>query len=651
MRLFFIFFLSFAVRAETSKPIYLSSQEKALLALSFKIHSLEKEQQKWLWTQLKQSFQSQVLPEKIEVRSFDEFLSQENQVKWFSEHSVADLNVHDLAAMLSRRLYFSQKKSVQAQIQDYYHRKQELRYSVLSYLQSEATQMSGALMNLDIQKIQQQVNEKLQELSEKSLLPLNDLKHSVHAKIIAKLIKGYYRSLPIEQKMELVYRVAQMPYPSGSLDVLLVLIQNSGPQFQKFLQIMGRHDDLPIEIRRLFQKLENSVQEVPWWKVQLLLKSDSSFGEFDYFAEKPIGVGTMAQAHIAGFRGKKVVVRFLKPGVEEKLKIDHQILKKLTQSIDNDEELKPFKLPSLSKVIDDINESVVEELDIDQTIRNQLKAREIYISEMLIAFDQQKNFIHLVVPEAFKVNPKSKLMLQELVSGQKPAREFENFRDIYPNLYRVVAEKISQLWVDRAFFTSGFFHADLHQGNMLAMVTDDAIFVYFLDFGMVGALDNHLRKSALLLAVGTKINHSSLIARQFLSLDKHKRSESFKKEFQKAIEEKIVEIQKQGRRNQSLEEWTAWAINFGLDLNYEFLKLNRGLLAIDTLLMDARSKEDLNSISQKVALNHKISYLKLLLEDQTLELGHYFDIGKEAVKTPERRPRRNNLSQCARIFN
>jgi ubiquinone biosynthesis protein len=627
----FVFILLASGLAQAEGQYYLNPSEKAVVALALKSVTSNPSEQidliKKIYSQIKKSESNS--DKKIKVSTFPEFITTQKKPEIFESYKIQDVDTLTLFSQIHSVTYYSDNKSVQKQINAYMDKRFNLlkKTGAMIGLTAFDIALQSQSSNQDLKNfIVNYIEMKISEFTTQ----LNNVENP-QALIIGKLLKAYFKNLPMEQKTEIVYQLSQIPINSTIMDVFLIMIQNSGPQIQKLIQIMGRSSTIPLDFQDVFQKLESQVKPVPWREVKLIVENEGLRTEdFIYFEKKPIGVGTMAQTHRIQFKNENgdkqsSVVRFLKPGIAELVEMDYLILKIIASDIDNDPEIKKYNLPSLSDLVEDLNKSVVEELDLIRTVQDQNRAQKIYTHSEYIKFNNQKNRLQFDVPKTYVIGKNRNLMIQELVFGSKPYKELQLYKDIYPDLYRVIAEKTAELWLSEAFFKTGFFHADLHQGNLLLSVTDSEIKVNLLDFGMTGSLQPEQQKSALLLGLGIEINHSQLIAKHLNLLSK---TQIASPEFLKRIETRSREIQTHKIPVQSLSEWISWAMDQGLELNYEFLKLNRGLTAIEILLADAKSPLSFIDIVQDLSLKNKIYMADLLIKEKNLKTKNYPELMK-----------------------
>lgn len=626
-----------------AEALYLTNAEKALVGFALKSaqeFSLKKNQLDSIEYQKKfaeiiERFKAykETEPVLLRVSSFEEFLEAQKEHPLLRDYRLDEIETGYLLELVKPVRFQSDSLRVQKKIEAYEARRIGQIQKFLTALGLQTLKLGQPqVLNLDVLKAELQevfdrkVNELTQDLSQNG---------SLHVKILEKLLKSYFKNLPDYQKIEILYRISHMPFQSKPLDILLTMIQNSGPQMQKLIQIMGRSEHVPAEFQVIFQRLESGVRPVPWWKVKKLLVAQGlNLEAFTYFERKPVGVGTMAQTHRAQYYDEagvrqSVVVRFLKPDIEKYLEMDHQILKVIATDIDSDPELLPYRLPSLADLVEDMHSSVVEELNVLATVEQQKRGQKIYSrSAGVVSFNGQKNLLRFHVPDAKMHTVGNGIMIQELVVGQKPTKELQQYNQIYPDLYRAISEKVAEMWIEEAFFRSGFFHADLHQGNLLASYSDQEIELFLLDFGMTGQLNKRLRESALLLGLGIKLERADIIAKHFLRLGKMKNPEIKGPELSRLVQARINQLRTEPGLGGSLEAWTAWALDLGVELEYEFLKLNRGLTAIEGLLSDSKSTITTEKLAQSISFKNKAYVTRLLMNEPLIGIT---DIGRLTV--------------------
>jgi len=251
-------------------------------------------------------------------------------------------------------------------------------------------------------------------------------------------------------------------------------LETLGPIFVKFGQILStRRDLLPLDIADELAKLQD---QVPPFSFDLAVAGiESSLGKpvkelFSRIEEKPVASASVAQVHLALLHdGTEVAVKVLRPGVEEAVAKDVLLLESAAGLVEllwaDGRRLKP------REVVAEFARHLDDELDLVREAANASLLRRNFAASPLLA-----------VPAVHWDFCSRRVMVMERMHGT-PISQVNVLRqkgvDI-PNLARAGVE---------IFFTQvfrdGYFHADMHPGNIL--VSDDGKYVA-LDFGIMGTL-------------------------------------------------------------------------------------------------------------------------------------------------------------------
>jgi ubiquinone biosynthesis protein len=251
-------------------------------------------------------------------------------------------------------------------------------------------------------------------------------------------------------------------------------LETLGPIFVKFGQVLStRRDMLPLDIADELAKLQD---RVPPFASDLAVKEiERSLGKplgelFRTFESEPVASASIAQVHLATLHdGREVAVKVLRPGVEKAIARDLALLDTGAGMVErlwtDGRRLKP------REVVAEFARHLEEELDLMREAANASQLRRNFEGSPL-----------LLVPEVYWDLCAERVMVMERMHGT-PVSQVEILRgkgiDI-PALARAGVE---------IFFTQvfrdGFFHADMHPGNIL--VADDGRYVA-LDFGIMGNL-------------------------------------------------------------------------------------------------------------------------------------------------------------------
>jgi ubiquinone biosynthesis protein len=271
----------------------------------------------------------------------------------------------------------------------------------------------------------------------------------------AKLIKRIYT---VEQEMGLYERIR-------------CVLEDLGPTFVKFGQIMSlRPDLLPSELLFELSKLQDEVP--PEETSQILSVAEKGLGQsienvFSVFDKEPIAAASISQVHRAVLKkeGSIVVAKIQRPGIRKKIQADLDILESIARRLhQNSDDLRAYDLPNLVNVV---RRNLIREIDFRIEAQN-LRIARTFASET-----------DVIIPEVYNEYCSEQMLVMEYVQGKK-------IRDIDPG--GEDAQSLAKQGLNaviKQILEDGFFNADPHPGNLL--VTAD-MQLCILDWGMVGHL-------------------------------------------------------------------------------------------------------------------------------------------------------------------
>ncbi|MCG8369859.1 MAG: ubiquinone biosynthesis regulatory protein kinase UbiB [Proteobacteria bacterium] len=255
-------------------------------------------------------------------------------------------------------------------------------------------------------------------------------------------------------------------------------LEELGPIFVKFGQaISTRRDLLPPDIADELAKLQDAVPPFP--AEQAIGIVEAAYGEsvgtvFERFDDEPLAAASIAQVHTAKLKaGIEVIVKVLRPGVEEQIERDLAVLRMLAglaeRYWEHGKRLKPLE------VVEEYEHTILDELDLMREAANtaQLK-RNFEGSDMLY------------VPEVYWDYCRPEVLVQERIYGT-PIGDMDTLREAGTNI-QLLAENGVEIFFTQVF-RHNFFHADMHPGNIFVIHTDPERPKYAaVDFGIVGTL-------------------------------------------------------------------------------------------------------------------------------------------------------------------
>jgi ubiquinone biosynthesis protein len=260
----------------------------------------------------------------------------------------------------------------------------------------------------------------------------------------------------------------------------VAMLEELGPTFVKFGQILStRPDIIPPDLALRLQSLQDHVAQVSVAEVRAQIHEglgadpDDLFASFD---ETPIASASIAQVHGAVTHdGADVVVKVQRPNIRPTITADLSLLRFLSQQIlDVFPEAKSFDLEGM---VSEFEKSLMRELDFAIEAHSLRRFAE--------NFEGKVDNIH--IPRVFRSLSCKTVLTMDRVRGTKLTQVEDDGEK----------ERVAQLYLDAAYqmlFQDGFFHGDLHPGNVF--LEDDGR-LGIIDFGMVGRLSRSMREKVV----------------------------------------------------------------------------------------------------------------------------------------------------------
>ena len=256
-------------------------------------------------------------------------------------------------------------------------------------------------------------------------------------------------------------------------------LEELGPIFVKFGQaISTRRDLLPPDIADELAKLQDEVPPFPAEEAIEIL--NAAYGKsvddvFKRFDTEPFAAASIAQVHTAQLQdGHEVIVKLLRPGVQEQIEQDLDVMRAIAGLADryweHGKRLRPLE------VVAEYEQTIIDELDLMREAANaaQLK-RNFSGSDMLY------------VPDVYWDYCRPEVLVQERIYGI-PISDMAALREAGTNI-QMLAENGVEIFFTQVF-RHNFFHADMHPGNIFVIAADpDKPKYAAVDFGIVGTLN------------------------------------------------------------------------------------------------------------------------------------------------------------------
>lgn len=293
-----------------------------------------------------------------------------------------------------------------------------------------------------------------------------------------------YRQLKVRRELEVEFEGRELTKATlASPDTgkrLVAAFNELGPTFVKLGQILStRTDLLPESITSELATLQDNVSQVDFADIESQLVKELGEdwrGKFEDFDEEPLASASIAQVHRATLEGgRRVVLKVQRPGVKPKITGDLGVLHAIAGWLE--EAIPEAAAMDLRGTITSFTKSILQELDFRIEARNLDRFRSTHQDNVQVLF-----------PAVYDELSTEEVLCMEFLEGRNFAHAIEEGEDV-----SAVAETYFKV-AYKMLFIDGFFHGDLHPGNVLVM-DDQRLGV--LDCGMVGRLSPAMKDKVI----------------------------------------------------------------------------------------------------------------------------------------------------------
>lgn len=255
-------------------------------------------------------------------------------------------------------------------------------------------------------------------------------------------------------------------------------LERLGPIFVKFGQVMStRRDLLPPDIADELARLQDRVP--PFDSVVAVAIIEKAFGRpldriFATFEHTPVASASIAQVHFATLPdGHEVAVKVLRPNMRPAIEKDLALMRMMAgwveRSSADGKRLKP------REVVAEFDKYLHDELDLVREASNAAQLRRNMQSLNLV-----------MIPEMYWDYCMPDVMVMQRMKGV-PISQTQRLRDAGVDMKKLARDGVTIFFTQ--VFRDGFFHADMHPGNIQVSLEPATFGRYIsLDFGIVGTL-------------------------------------------------------------------------------------------------------------------------------------------------------------------
>lgn len=264
---------------------------------------------------------------------------------------------------------------------------------------------------------------------------------------------------------------------------LRLALESLGPIFVKFGQVLStRRDLLPPDIADELARLQDRVP--PFDPDRAVAIIERAFGRpittlFGSFDRTPVASASIAQVHLATLPaeqgGAEVAVKVLRPDMRKAIEEDLSLMELMARLIErwwaDGKRLKP------REVVAEFNKYLHDELDLVREAANAAQLRRNMESLDLV-----------LIPEMYWDLCRSEVIVMERMHGI-PIGRIDALREAGVDLKQLARAGVEIFFTQ--VFRDGFFHADMHPGNIMVSLAPETFGRYIaLDFGIVGTLSD-----------------------------------------------------------------------------------------------------------------------------------------------------------------
>jgi len=420
-------------------------------------------------------------------------------------------------------------------------------------------------------------------------------------------------------------------------------LERLGPTYIKLGQILSlREDLLPKPITNELKHLLNRLPVVPLPVLAEIIEKDLKQSVDDMFLEinpEPLGSASIGQTHRATTReGDPVIIKVVKPGIRETLERDAKLLRMLGGIL---QVIIPRFQPR--QLVNEFCDYTLREVDL----RREADNAETFAANFADVPD-------VVFPEIYRDYSGRSVLCMEFFDGLAP--DSPKAQDLPEDQRRHLTD-LGAAAIIRMLYKDGFFHADLHPGNLIIL---PGPMVGFIDLGMVGRLDEELRRALLYYYFALVMGDADNAARYLTAIatpGPHANPAGFRRE--------ATEISNRWKRGSSFEDYSLGQLildslsqgaQYGMLFPVELVLMVKALVTFEGVghvLLPGFDVAEVSKRHIRTLFIHQFSPLRLLAEgmrgapdlvDAMAKMPLLVSDGLRVLERVARQPQQNPLS-------
>ncbi len=370
---------------------------------------------------------------------------------------------------------------------------------------------------------------------------------------------------------------------------LAKFLVSAGPVFIKLAQVMSTRVDLFSEVYILeLKKLRDSVSPVSKKRIIKIIEQDFHQKIEEIFSEisnEPIASASIAQVHKAKLLdGSNVVIKVIKPKTYKLFQQDISLLKLIFTILQNFS--KRGKVSKPLKIVNHLEEIMKLELDLRFEGASMDELRENFINDPI-----------LYIPKVYWNYMTEHVLVEEFLDGIS-LNKIEELKQKNFNLDKIT-EKLTKIFFLQ-ILRDGYFHGDMHQGNLFVLKNEQ---IAFVDFGIMGRLSLSLRKylfDLFLAFVNRDYKKASEIHFQAGWISNKYNIDDFALACRCIMAKLLDKPQKDIKIGELLEQLFIISGNFEMEIQEDLLLLQKNLMYLESLARSLSPDKNMWLLSKDV---------------------------------------------------
>ncbi len=385
----------------------------------------------------------------------------------------------------------------------------------------------------------------------------------------------------INHPLFFIFKILYNPQSKSQAKRLKKFFENAGPLFIKLGQLLSTRVDIlsKIFIQEL-QLLKDSNKSSSFNILKKLFYKN--FNEdinniFTNISPKSVGSASIALVFKANLNNSPVAIKIIKPKSISIIKNDLAILSVIFKIL----EFISYraKTSKITKLIEHLKYQISFELD--------LRLESAAAEKMSENF---KHNSHIYIPKIYWQYTNQHILTQEWINGIK-IDDIQTLKDNNFNLLDIT-KRFSEIFFHQTL-RDGFFHGDIHSGNIFVLPNGK---IAFIDFGIIGKLNNKLKfyiKEVFLAFLNKNYDLASQIHFDAGWISKKYKVEDFSLAC-RSIVEKIFNLpQEEVKLGELLQQLFSISSMFEMEIQEDLLILQKNLLYFENICKILSPKENI----------------------------------------------------------